>query len=303
LHGAGESQIVAPDGTVVAKGPRTGEAVVVADIDPSLADGKRRADGLDIFAARRPELYGPIGHAPRGRRLPAGAASLPVAVVRGGDAVAEAARAAAEGALLIVTPAADPALLATALTGTPTHAVTLTPDGVALVDGTGVIGLQRPLHDTGSGVDLADDLLTFDLPWGRLALIGGADTLFPEVYRLAALSDVDVVASPWTAAEAWELALGLPERAAENRLNVIAAAPLDQPSAVLALSPDFTLWTAWQGPFTGRISHPVVHEIPAGTPAARADVAPAQAANRLVSRRTDLVDGRPWRLVSALTER
>src|SRR6185436_5759996 len=41
LHGAGESQIVAPDGTVVAKAPRTGEAVVVADIDVSLADDKR----------------------------------------------------------------------------------------------------------------------------------------------------------------------------------------------------------------------------------------------------------------------
>ncbi|MDA0638623.1 carbon-nitrogen hydrolase family protein, partial [Nonomuraea sp. MCN248] len=33
LHGAGESQIVAPDGTVVARAPRTGEAVVVAEID------------------------------------------------------------------------------------------------------------------------------------------------------------------------------------------------------------------------------------------------------------------------------
>ena len=33
LAGAGESQIVAPDGTVVARGPREGEAVVTADID------------------------------------------------------------------------------------------------------------------------------------------------------------------------------------------------------------------------------------------------------------------------------
>ncbi|WP_280501435.1 carbon-nitrogen hydrolase family protein, partial [Nocardia farcinica] len=42
LHGAGESQIVAPDGTVVAIAPPTGEAIVVADIDPARADDKRR---------------------------------------------------------------------------------------------------------------------------------------------------------------------------------------------------------------------------------------------------------------------
>ena len=68
LHGAGESQIVAPDGTVVAIGPRTGEAVVVADIDVALADDKRRPDGTDVIGSRRPELYGPIADEPRGRQ-------------------------------------------------------------------------------------------------------------------------------------------------------------------------------------------------------------------------------------------
>ncbi|MEV6968227.1 nitrilase-related carbon-nitrogen hydrolase [Hamadaea sp. NPDC051192] len=307
LHGAGESQIVAPDGTVVAKGPRTGEAVVVADIDPDLADAKQRPDGVDVFAARRPEIYRPIAEAPQGRRRDPGAPTLPVAVVRGDPATVytETAKAAADGVLLVVTPEADPARLAEALAGTPAYAVTATEDGVVLVDASGVVGVQPPLHACAAapGTELADGLRTFDLPWGRLALIGGLDTLFPEAYRLAALADADVVASPFTAVEDWELSLGLPERAAENRLNVVAAAPLDQPSAIFALSGDFTLWTAWQGPFTGRISHPLVHHVPAGDVAARADVAPAQAANRLVSRRTDLVDGRPWRLLDALTER
>ena len=41
LHGAGESQIVAPDGTVARHGPRTGEAIVVADIDVAAAADKR----------------------------------------------------------------------------------------------------------------------------------------------------------------------------------------------------------------------------------------------------------------------
>ncbi|MFC7241005.1 carbon-nitrogen hydrolase family protein [Catellatospora aurea] len=302
LHGAGESQIVAPDGTVVAKGPRTGEAVVIADIDPSLADDKRRPDGTDIFAARRPELYAPIAAPPHGRRHPAGAATLPVAIVRGDTAtvVRETARAAAAGARLIVTTETDPTLLAAALDGTNAHAVTATPTGPILLDANGEVAHQPVLHapDTTGG-----EVRIVQLPWGRLAMVAGADSIFPEVFRLAALADADVVAVPFEAGEAWELSLGLPERAAENRLNVIAAAPVEQDSAVFALSPDFTLWTAWQGPFTGRISHPVITTVPAGQVSGRADVAPAQAANRQVSRQTDLVDGRPWRLVQALTER
>jgi hypothetical protein len=110
-----------------------------------------------------------------------------------------------------------------------------------------------------------------------------------------------VVAVPFTPSEAWELDLGLPERAAENRLNVVAAAPLEHPSAFYALSPDFTLWTAWEGPFTGRISHPVVTAVEPGARVATAVLAPAQSRNKLVSRGTDLLDGRPWQLVDALT--
>ncbi|MBV1852628.1 carbon-nitrogen hydrolase family protein [Catellatospora tritici] len=303
LHGAGESQIVAPDGTVVARGPRTGEAVVVADIDPDLADDKRRPDGTDILATRRPELYAPIAQPPRGRRRPAGAATLPVAVVRGDAATVsrETALAAAAGAQLVVVADADPQLLAAALDGTSAHAVARAADGsTVLVSATGTVAVQQPLH--GKDADGAGPLVV-DLPWGLLALVAGADSIYPEVFRLAALADADVVAVPFTAAESWELSLGLPERAAENRLNLVAAAPLEQDSAVFAMSPDFTLWTSWQGPFTGRISHPVVTVVPAGQPSGRAEVAPAQAANRLVSRNTDLVDGRPWRLLQALTER
>ncbi|GAB4059308.1 carbon-nitrogen hydrolase family protein [Catellatospora paridis] len=342
LHGAGESQIVAPDGTVVAKGPRTGEAVVIADIDPSLADDKRRPDGTDIFAARRPELYAPIAAPPTGRRHGSGAETLSVAVVRGDTAtvVRETARAAAAGARLIVTTETDPTLLAAALDGTSAHAVTATTNGPVLVDANGEVAHQPVLHPAATAGQLAgsrtdgaaaaaspamagsattaatrataasahdfgeaDAVRVVQLAWGRLALVSGADSIFPEVFRLAALADADVVAVPFSAAEQWELSLGLPERAAENRLNVVAVAPLDQDSAVFALSPDFTLWTAWQGPFTGRISHPVVTTVPAGQVSGRADVAPAQAANRQVSRQTDLVDGRPWRLVQALTER
>jgi len=60
MMGGGASQIVAPDGTVLARAPVDTEAVVWADIDLGDASIKARPDGSDIFADRRPELYGPI---------------------------------------------------------------------------------------------------------------------------------------------------------------------------------------------------------------------------------------------------
>ncbi|GIH02407.1 hypothetical protein Rhe02_04740 [Rhizocola hellebori] len=279
LHGAGESQIVAPDGTVVARGPRTGEAVVIADIDPALADAKGRA-----FTARRPALYGPLAQPPHGRRHPAGAPSLNVAVVRSPDAVATAAADGAE--LILLTVPADPSAVATALANTTAHAVLAQATGGVLVGAQGVVGRQEQ----------GEAPCVFAMPWGRLAIVIGEDSIVPEHFRLAALDDADVVVVLGEPQEPWELALGLPERAAENRLNLVHS------QAVFSLSGDFTLWTQWEGPFTGRISHPIITEAKPGEEVTHAVVAPAQAANRLVSRNTDLVDGRPWRLLHALIE-
>ena len=55
--GAGESQIVAPDGEVLAKASKDREEVVCADIDVLAADRKDRPDGSSLFAWRRPKLY------------------------------------------------------------------------------------------------------------------------------------------------------------------------------------------------------------------------------------------------------
>ncbi|MGW5415807.1 nitrilase-related carbon-nitrogen hydrolase [Actinomadura geliboluensis] len=311
LDGAGESQIVAPDGTVVAKAPRTGEAVVVADIDPSLADRKTRPDGTDLFAARRPRLYAPIVRPPRPRAAPPGAAKVDAAVVRSPGLVRRAARAGAE---LIVLPelafGAEAAPgdvvkeLAEALEGTTAHAVTTVRDGAAhaayLVNAGGLAGRQLQLHasarHSGWATEYGEEVGVFTLPWGRLALVTGDDALYPEVFRLAAIADADAVAVPFTPAEDWETALGLPERAAENRLNVVAAGP--DGGLILALPADFTLWTAWAGPFEGRISHPLVTR--AAEPVTVAAVHPAQAVNRLVSKNTDLVGGRPAHALAAL---
>lgn len=63
LDGAGESQIVGPDGTVLAIGPLTGEAVVVAEVDLSEVDPGR-------FSRRRPEVYTPLAQARTDRPVP-----------------------------------------------------------------------------------------------------------------------------------------------------------------------------------------------------------------------------------------
>jgi hypothetical protein len=112
------------------------------------------------------------------------------------------------------------------------------------------------------------------------------------------------VALPFDAQEAWEVQTGLVERAAENRVNLVASSRVTSvgQGIVLAAERDFTLWTPWERPFDGRISHPVVTLAPRDGGHLVAEVFPAAAANRLVSRGTDVVDGRPWRLAAALVD-
>ena len=82
LEGAGGSQIVDPTGRVLALAPAAGEAVIYADIDLQQADRKERPDGTDIFAVRRPPLYGSISQPPRVRHYAAGAEQVQVAVLQ-----------------------------------------------------------------------------------------------------------------------------------------------------------------------------------------------------------------------------
>jgi deaminated glutathione amidase len=335
LQGAGESQIVAPDGTVVARGPRAGEAVVVADLDPALADNKRRPGGTDRFAARRPELYAAIASKPRGRQRPVGAPELQVAVVQpdGGpdEAVAAVAAAVADGARLVVLPElaglftpdvddvnaaievgrATVTGLADALAGTDAVAVTSivadpqTHAGV-IVGADGVIAQGPALHATDRhrwATRLGDGVLHVDLAWGRLAVVVGDDAIQPESFRLAALADADVVAVSFHAQEPWETAIGLPERSAENRLCLVAATRPTEAgtSLVTTLERDFTLWTVWEErPFDGTISQPRVTPAGRGDRVTPATVHPAHAANRILTRATDVVDSRPWWLLDPL---
>lgn len=336
LQGAGESQIVAPDGTVVALAPRYGEAVVVADIDVARADDKRRPDGTDVMAARRPSLYAPVAGPPRGVTGEPGPARVVVAAVAatGDDAPAAVADAVASGARLVVLPPLaqaaqattdDPAGLAAAADSwlarlveaagdalVVTSVVRAVGDGwaheaVALSGGPsyaaarGVVARQRSLHASARHpwvTELGEGVAVTPTAVGRMALLVDDDALYPEAVRVAAIAGAEVVALPFEPLEDWELRTGLPERAAENRLNVVASSR--SVGAVLAAHPDFTLWTPWERPFDGRISVPVVTTSREGS--VIADVHPAASANRFVSRGTDVVDGRPWRLASVLVE-
>jgi 5-aminopentanamidase len=69
---AGRSQIVDPEGKMLALAGETEEAVVVAEFDPAVSDRNRvvRVPGeyeFDRMAARRPEMYGAITEGARGQ--------------------------------------------------------------------------------------------------------------------------------------------------------------------------------------------------------------------------------------------
>jgi deaminated glutathione amidase len=333
LEGAGESQIVAPDGTVLAKAPMKGEAVVFADIDLSEADNKLRPDGTDIMSTRRPELYAPLGvESTSGGKKP-GAESLLVGVgqVSGGvlseskdqgkEAVASALKMIAEGekagVKLIVLPelfhitnlesaekesvemirvlksALKNAYVATSIVEGDGHV------GV-LFNKSGIVLKQPQLHKSGRHAwsKLGDEVNVFDAEWGRVALVIGNDAIYPETFRLAALKDVEVLAVPTLILEKWEAELGFKERAAENRMNVIVASKTD--SGIYAITEDFTLWTEWKNrPFDGNINYPVV-TIAQGDGLTIAEIHPAAAVNKMVSHRTDVLNGRPWKLAEPL---
>lgn len=325
LEGAGESQIVAPDGRVLAKAPRKGEAVVFADLDLSEADNKLRPDGTDILSTRRPELYAPLGVESAGGGKKPGVESMLAGAGQvsgqGKEAVDSALKMIAEGekagVKLIVLPELfhitnldsaekesvemmralqrelKDAYVATSIVEDGAHV------GV-LFNKSGVVLKQPQLHRSGRHAwsKLGDAVNVYDAEWGRVALVIGNDAIYPETFRLAALKDVEVVAVPTMILEKWETELGFKERAAENRINVIVASKSD--SGIYTVTEDFTLWTEWKNrPFDGNINTPVI-TMAQGDGLTIAEVHPAACANKMVSHRTDVLNGRPWRLASPL---
>ena len=338
LHGAGHSQIVAPDGTVLAKAPANGEAIVVADIDPSLADEKQRPDGTNLMTSRQRELYQPFLQEPVPRQKPAGSPLIRAGIFqpekrgevivsslmkswiddnddfellvlpelchladgRVGN-VGEAVKASEEFAAAITNRLqlhGRPTVVAASIVEQGENGIAHT---TVLIGAEGILLRQPQLHPGGRHpwiTHLGEQINILDLPWGRLALVTGNDAIYPETFRLAVLQDVDVVAVSTEIIEPWEHLLGLRERAAENRLNLVVASPAD--GLILASDPDFTLWTEWKRrPFDGNINYPIVTVAEPGLTIA--EIYPAASANRTISQKTNVVENRPWWLADTLT--
>lgn len=299
LDGAGDSQIVAPDGTVVALAGR-GEEIVVAEIDPALADNKVRADGTDVFAARRPSLYASLGHDPAGQPLAIeGPEDVKAAAVA---TVAQIAKAQALGAKLVCLAAdavAEIDTLANAIEDDALVAAAQADGSVVLVGKDGPILTQRPLHIAGG----ADSVSVADTAFGRIAVLCGGDSVFPETMRLAALQSVSTVLIPASLLEDWEGRTGIIERAAENRVNIVVASnhPGERGSLIASLQKDFTIMTEWRNrEFDGLLSAPEVFRPATGEDLVLATIHPLAAANKECSRNTHLLASRPWNLMHAM---
>ena len=336
LCGAGESQVVAPDGTVLAKASRDRAEYIYADIEVALADDKRRPDGTDIFRSRRPDLYQAICADPSTQALPpmCGPAQALVALVQlavAGDldeACARVAEAAAAGAGLIALPplAGDPAdpvaaiasgaaaieRLAASCGDAVVATTVLLPDrGAAwrhsgvLIARSGLVHEQAQVHASArfAGSASGAGFGAADLPCGRVAVVTSDDSIYPETFRLLALAGVETAVVPLSPLEDWELATGLLERSAENRINLLVAPDTSTHGAgfVTSLQTDFTVLTQWhERAFDGLLSQPQWFRCPPQPGVSLHTIRPANAANKVVSRNTDLLADRPWRVSGAI---
>ena len=342
LHGAGESQIVAPNGTVLAKAPRTGDAIIYADIHLEQANNKLRPDGTNIITSRRPVLYQPLAQAPQQRLSFNGVQTTQVAIYQppadGEQAITEIMRKlpTLQDSTVLVLPELfhipdrqvddvveavknsqvmlgrfqqrlneiDSNLLVC------TSIVNETPEGYAhagvLLSREGVLLEQNQLHRANHyakwQTSLGNNIQILDTTFGRTAIVVGNDSIYPEVFRLLALQDVEIALVPMHILESWEVETGLRERAAENRINIVAASRNTPHGGgiILGIDEDFTLWTPWKKrPFDGNINYPIVTQITSDG-FHTATIYPASSANRLVSQQTDVVDSRPYWLLDPL---
>lgn len=332
LHGAGESQIVAPDGTVVAKAPRSGRAVVSAAID--LAD-VARVRAAHPMPARRPGLYAALAEPGAEAPPPATAEALTVAAVTGPAGAAEALATASGPGVGGLGPGRLDRSVSTSEQGDPppeplprlvvmpelADPPARIPEGVTVVftrrdgdrhigvaaDASGIILEQPQLHEVprlGWARAGGDGLVTADLPWGRMAVVVGDDIRLPEVARLAAVHRAAVLAVCHQPTSDADVDLALAERSAENRVCVVAAAPAGPVAGCALIDPPAdSLWSPSRAqPFDGAINLPDLRRIEPGRDCLIGVVHPARARSREISRQTNLVDGRSLAAAALLTK-
>ena len=323
LNGAGESQIVGPDGKVLAIGPLTGEAVVIAEIDLSDVDPTR-------LVGRRPSVYAPLAQAHTAHPASGLAIEVVVACVPGARQSPELVDEAFDsGAALVILPELTPVppvipegvlVVTTALIEDQDrhaqHGHTQHNDQDQHNDHTqhsgqvwsaqGLVHEQRQIHrcdrypkvtDLGSSVDL------YRTPYGDLAVLVADDHRYPEAVRLAAVVGAHIVAVCWQPEHPWECDLALVERAAENRVSLAACGTAGRMgSAVLLDPPADSLWNPQRSSaYDGTINTPTTIRAESGDGLLMATLHPGRALNREVSKDTDLVGGRPWQASAVLS--
>ena len=323
LNGAGESQIVGPDGNVLAIGPVAGEAVVIAEVDLSEADPTR-------LVGRRPSVYAPLAQAGTARPATGLAAEVVVACVPGSQAKPELLdEAFASSASLVILPELTPV-------------PATIPEGVLVVttalqtdrDGDGQHGHGRDVHIQHSHIQhrgqvwsaqglvheqpqihrsdrypqvttLGDSVDLYRTPFGDLAVLVADDHRYPEAVRLAAVAGAHIVVVCWQPEHLWEWDLALVERAAENRVSLAACGPAGSAGAAIMLDPPAdSLWNPQRSSaYDGTINTPTTIRAKLGDGLLIATLHPGRALDREVSKDTDLVGGRPWQASAVLSQR
>ena len=172
-----------------------------------------------------------------------------------------------------------------------------------LIDRGGVRLRQAPLHRSQryGWSSTGDSIETLETAQGRIGVVTSDDALYPETFRLLAFAGVNIAMVPASVLEQWELATGIVERAAENRINVLLASGGGE-TLIASLQKDFTIMTEWkERDFDGLLSCPDVIVGGAGDIILTGEVHPLAAANKECSRNTHLVSSRPWNLLDAIT--
>ncbi|MCE2511995.1 MAG: carbon-nitrogen hydrolase, partial [Acidimicrobiia bacterium] len=312
LEGAGESQIVDADGTVMVKAPPRGETVVAADIDLSRS-------GPERLGGRRPRVYGPLARPDTATPAPAEMSSVTVACVPGAQRDPElvggvlqdselAGGAFDAGALLVVLPESTPvpdripagALVVTTAKRGGQHLGQVWTAG-------GLVHEQAQIHRCDRHPDvtrLGEGIGLYRTPFGDMAVIVGDDHRHPETIRLAAVAGAHLVAVCWQPEHRWECDLALLERAAENRVSLAACAPPGPLAATMLLDPPAdSLWNPGRTqPFDGTINAPVCVRAAPGEGLLVGALHPGRAASREISRDTDLVGGRSLAAAAVLAQ-
>ncbi|TKB46072.1 nitrilase-related carbon-nitrogen hydrolase [Thalassotalea mangrovi] len=330
LSGAGDSQIVAPDGTILAMAGKE-EDVIWADIDVEQANHKLRPDHSDIFSNRRPELYQRLGEDPAMQSIedfeaPEDVTCAAISVTsldeavelinasstasliclpecfflqqpKGTDEEVELSRAAVQAISAACSPGQ---LIATSIV---THNDNKLCHTGVIIASNGIVFEQGQVHFSSRfhWSALSDEFNVYQSRFGTLAITLEDDAIYPETYRLIAMQGAQTVLAPLATQEGWQTTTGLRERASENRVNVIAADKNSANNQICVLQKEFTIMTPWQErQFDGLLSACECVRGGSENAITQGVVHPKAAANKVCSHRTHLINNRPWRLLQPM---